>query len=257
MKTGFHQPSSSRHGFLRLTLPFIASALAVCAQAEPDKEVAIRVWRQVPDSGELVLIGQPGGRPVTVPASASVNFNEPTLVRRDISLEVRWQDESGKTTVGPAVSLPANGSDFVMLLHGESQATARALLIPSDLGSFGWGSALFVNLSAHRLRCSLSGEAVELPPGETARCPLTLRSRKVVLLRIEHQDGGKWITDSANPVILTGGIRAIFAVGGDARKARLLTYSGFESDPMLTQPPKPVEPAVTPAEPPLPDPPTK
>lgn len=239
----------------------LASPLLASPDEPPSREISVKVGWAGLSAWDVRLIVQPSGQFVTVDGIASSQFGAALTIPRGSALGVRVRTENGQPFSVPEMAIPAGESEFLLFLQGDAPLITRAMLIPSDLKTFARGTSVFINLSVNRLRCTLGGQTVELAPGEVLPCSFAPKSRKVMVLVVEHFQDGRWKANSSTPLIFNENMRSVIGFGpGDARQGSLPTCSVYENCPVPVAPivlvPPVAEPA-TPAGTPLPDPPAK
>ena len=245
-----HRPAELHTTFLGATILAIGLTLAAVARAEA--EITLHAGWAGSSPSPITLTCRPSGKSFQLEGyegSPGPAIRMPTATTAEITVLA----EQGKRAAG-TWKIPAEGDRFILLMTGDGKGSFRATAVCADTAHFPWGAAAFANLSSKRLRCSLDGQTMELAAGEQGLCPLRLKARKVTHCRVEYQRGKEWIVSSAGPLILTGDMRAIIAIGPtEGSDGTLPQTSVIESNPASTM--VPALPVTAP--PPLPDQPAK
>ena len=230
---------------------FLAIGLTLSATAQAETEITLQASWAGRSPYPVTLTCRPSGR--TFPLEGYEGSLGPAVrMPTDSSAEIAVLSEQGSRPAG-TWKIPPAGERFILLMTGDDKGRFQGTAVRADAAHFPWGASVFANLSAKRLRCSLDGQTIELAAGEQGLCPLRLKARKVTHCRVEYQDGKAWVVSSAGPLILTGDMRAIIAVGPAEANGVLAQTSVVESNPASTM--VPALPVTVP--PPLPDQPAK
>ena len=243
-------PVAGRPAFLfRMAL---TAFLTLAAASRAETEITLHVGWAGSSPAPVTLTCRPSGKSFELEGyegSPGPAFRMPMATTAEITVFT----ELGKRAAG-TWKIPTEGDRFILLMTGDGKGGFRTTAVCADTTHFPWGAAAFANLSAKRLRCSLDGQTLELATGEQGLCPLRLKTRKVTHCRVEYQRGKEWIVSSAGPLILTGDMRAIIAIGPtEGPDGTLPQTSVIESNPASTM--VPASPVTVP--PPLPDQPAK
>ena len=243
------RPTAARNR-ATLVATIMAGCLTLVATARTGNEIAIQAGWAGGSPRPIIMTCRPSGK--SFPLEGYEGSLGPAVrIPAEAAAEIGVQDEQGMKKAG-AWQIPAEGDRFILLMTNDDKGGFRATAVNADGAHLPWGAAVFANLSKKRLRCSLDGQVIELAAGQQGLCPLRLKARKVTHCRVEYQNGKEWVVSSAGPLILTGDMRAIIAIGPrDGLNGNLQEASLIESNPDSTKVPAFKSP------PPLPDQPAK
>ena len=230
----------------------LAACPTVTAAPRTESEITIQAGWAGKSAHPVTMTCRPSGK--SFPLEGYEGSPGPAIrIATETAAEFTVLTEQGPRAAG-TWKIPSDGDRFILLMTADDKGNFRGTAVNADSAHFPWGAAVFANLSTKRLRCSLDGQIVELAAGQHSLCPLRLKARKVTHCRVEYQNGKEWVVSSAGPLILTGDMRSIIAIGpGDGTSGALRESSVIESNPGSTM--VPALPVTIP--PPLPDQPAK
>ena len=176
------------------------------------------------------------------------SFGETLSIERSESLELKITDPNSKKTVIQKITGPTTGTEFRLVISGNSLETSHGWLIPAEDAQFPWGSMLFVNATSETGRFRFDNDNTEIKHDEYRLMPFIATKRNGIYLGIERPFKNKWITDYSTKIVIHPLQRMIMVYGpkgADGEQVPLSMVMEFKPAPIVA-PLLPNPPATSP-----------
>ena len=201
-------------------------------------------WANLPQGNvELTYSG------ITTPLSLYGGaFGEALTIERPESLELKITDANSKKTISQKIVGPTTGTEFRLVISGNSLETSHGWLIPTEGAQFPWGSMLFVNATSEAGHFCFDKDKAEINHDEFRLMPFIATKRNGIYLGIERPFKTKWITDYSTKIVIHPLQRMIMVYGpkdADGEQVPLSMVMEFKPAPIVA-PLLPNPPATSP-----------
>jgi len=166
-------------------------------------------WASLPQ-GNVELIYNDTTTPLSLYGGA---FGETLTIERPESLELKVTDPNSKKTISQKIAGPTTGTEFRLIISGNSLETSHGWLIPTEAVQFPWGSMLFVNATSENGRFCFDNDKAEINHDEFHLMPFIATKRNGIYLSIERPFKTKWITDYSTKIVIHPLQRMIMVYG--------------------------------------------
>jgi len=201
-------------------------------------------WANLPQ-GNVELTYKDTTTPLSLYGGA---FGDTLTIERPESLELKITDPNSKKAVSQKISGPTTGTEFRLVISGNSLETSHGWLIPTEAAQFPWGSMLFVNASNDIGRFRFDNDKAEINHDEFHLMPFIATKRNGIYLGIERPFKTKWITDYSTKIVIHPLQRMIMVYGpkdADGEQVPLSMVMEFKPAPTVA-PLLPNPPATSP-----------
>jgi len=176
------------------------------------------------------------------------SFGETLTIERPESLELKITEPNSKKSVSQKIIGPTTGTEFRLVISGNSLETSHGWLIPTEAAQFPWGSMLFVNTTSESGRFCFDNDKAEINHDEFHLMPFIATKRNGIYLGIERPFKNKWVTDYSTKIVIHPLQRMIMVYGpkdADGEQVPLSMVMEFKPAPIVA-PLLPNPPATSP-----------
>ena len=220
-------------------------AFLFCASACLGDTIQIKsCWASLPQ-GNVELNYNDTTTPLSLYGGA---FGDTLTIERPESLELKITDPNSKKTVSQKIVGPTTGTEFRLVISGNSLETSHGWLIPAEDAQFPWGSMLFVNATSEMGHFRFDNDQAEINHDEFHLMPFIATKRNGIYLGIERPFKNKWVTDYSTKIVIHPLQRMIMVYGPkdtDGEQVPLSMVMEFKPAPIVA-PLLPNPPATSP-----------
>jgi hypothetical protein len=140
-------------------------------------------------------------------------FGETLIIERPKFLELKFTDSNSKKTISQKINSPTTGTEFRLVISGNSLETSHGWLIPTEAAQFPWGSMLFVNATNEMGHFYFDNDKAEINHDEFHLMPFIATKRNGIYLGIERLFKNKWVIDYSTKIVIHPLQRMIMVYG--------------------------------------------